>query len=682
MSRLYHRPLSRGLLLLSLLPPFSLLLCQSLRATPQVPSQTRPQRAHSQPATPLPTSTQPLKFKGIFEPVNYDQDLTLFDAFFVSPEEGWVVGAAGTILHTANGGKTWTAQLGGDPQSAGPALKRLFFLDRRHGWAQNGDVLLRTTDGENWQQVASDVRGDVVFTNPRVGFRGYGGIVYQTLDGGATWKQIYTCATRVVAQGLTQQITCDVAAIHFPSPRVGYGVGTNNGVLGGGVVVKTEDGGASWKVIFVPQESGDQRTNVVFFLDDNSGFAFRNTGMYRTTDGGRSWQGVAATLPRNDVPLRFADPDVGWVVGQLPASGTARLTYTADGGAHWLARDLHFPAVMHGFSLPRRDRGYIVGEHGMVYRYRVVPSDYVVANMLPAPLMPGFDSPLNGEVATLKTAVNDLATQMQNNLGITAPPQVATSANVATAPQTAGVGFQQSTQPVGAPAGSNQTGFQQSTQAQGQDTSQGGFQQSTTNAPGQNPSAGGFQQSNATTPGPDASAGGFQQPAASAGIVSSCCGPTLQKLETAASTFATDLPQFSGKFRNLNLITSGLQFINDLLQRTNALKLAINNLRQAHDKQSAAAALGVLSGQVNSIPADVNGGFVQDTSSAFPQQPAQTPMSFGTGTQPVNQLAGNQPSSAQPPPAQQPADQGTNPVTQGEKAKEKLKDKLKKKIPW
>ena len=145
----------------------------------------------------------------------------------------------------------------------------------------------------------------------------------------------------------------------------------------------------------------------------------------------------------------------------------------------------------------------------------------------------------------------------------------------------------------------------------------------------------------------------------------------------ATSTFATDLPQFSSKFRNLNLIVAGLQFVNDMLQRTNTLKLTINNLRQAPDKQSAAAALATLSNQVNGIPPDVNSGFVQDTSSASPQTPGGA-ASFTNFGQPGNLAAQ---SATQSNAQQQSARQATNPVDQLEKAKDKL-NKLAKKIPW
>jgi hypothetical protein len=40
------------------------------------------------------------------------------------------------------------------------------------------------------------------------------------------------------------------------------------------------------------------------------------------------------------------------------------------------------------FSLPARDRAYVVGDHGMVYRYRIVPIEYSAKGILDAPAMP------------------------------------------------------------------------------------------------------------------------------------------------------------------------------------------------------------------------------------------------------------------------------------------------------
>ncbi|HEV2102650.1 MAG TPA: YCF48-related protein, partial [Candidatus Acidoferrum sp.] len=246
----------------------TILLGVASLAAPQTLPRRPARRAAAKPASSPAQSSQP-KFKGVFEPVNYNQDLKLDDAFFITAEEGWVSGAAGTILHTTDGGKTWTAQLGGDPQSQGEDIIRLFFLDSTHGWAQGRmGELFRTTDGQNWQQVNSAVNGqNVVFTSPSIGTYAYGGKIYSTADGGTTWKEVYACGGQTQVQGLTKQFRCDVAALQFVSPLVGYGVGSSNAVLGGGVVVKTEDGGATWNVIYIPQESGNQIADVLSFLD-------------------------------------------------------------------------------------------------------------------------------------------------------------------------------------------------------------------------------------------------------------------------------------------------------------------------------------------------------------------------------------------------------------------------------
>ena len=92
-----------------------------------VVSQTATTRKPAQSTAAGAQRAAEAKFKAIFEPVNYKQDLTLFDVFFVSKDEGWVSGAAGTILHTKDGGNSWTAELGGDPQAQGEQLQAFIF---------------------------------------------------------------------------------------------------------------------------------------------------------------------------------------------------------------------------------------------------------------------------------------------------------------------------------------------------------------------------------------------------------------------------------------------------------------------------------------------------------------------------------------------------------------------------
>ena len=52
-----------------------------------------------------------------------------------------------------------------------------------------------------------------------------------------------------------------------------------------------------------------------------------------------------------------------------------------------MSQPVAFPAGVEAFSLVQPDRGYAVGEHGMVYRYRIVPFAYTTAGMLEAPAM-------------------------------------------------------------------------------------------------------------------------------------------------------------------------------------------------------------------------------------------------------------------------------------------------------
>ena len=100
--------------------PPTILLITFLICSTILAAQTRKATEKSAPAT---QQNAQAKFKAIWEPVNYKEDLSLTDVFFVSEQEGWVTGEHGTILHTKDGGDTWTPQLGGDPQSAEPPIQ-------------------------------------------------------------------------------------------------------------------------------------------------------------------------------------------------------------------------------------------------------------------------------------------------------------------------------------------------------------------------------------------------------------------------------------------------------------------------------------------------------------------------------------------------------------------------------
>lgn len=114
--------------------------------------------------------------------------INLYDVFFSDASSGWIVGDAGTILHTSDGGKQWSiAKIG-----PFPALFSVFFKNKREGWAvgQDGYFLITGDGGKSWKN-GSLGTGENLY---RIFMRGdYGaivgdhGVMMKTNDGGTTW---------------------------------------------------------------------------------------------------------------------------------------------------------------------------------------------------------------------------------------------------------------------------------------------------------------------------------------------------------------------------------------------------------------------------------------------------------------------------------------------------------------
>ncbi len=113
-----------------------------------------------------------------------------------------------------------------------------------------------------------------------------------------------------------------------------------------GYLYETQDGGITWLQLAEPPDDFTSLT----MTDDRSGYALGAKGVWRTIDGGRTWNTVSP-LPLGGHPLKvtraaFADADHGMaiaydntvpVVNGSSPSNSSLLYVTADGGATWQA---------------------------------------------------------------------------------------------------------------------------------------------------------------------------------------------------------------------------------------------------------------------------------------------------------------------------------------------------------
>lgn len=532
------------------------------------------QRAKTGTAKSQPTKSEPAKptvgpkVKGIFEPVNFKEDLRLDDVFFITPDLGYAAGASGTIIRTTDGGDSWTALLGGDPQSQERPITMLRFFDDRGGWAVQQDKLLRTTDGESWEEIGPTLPGlvDYVFLSETTGFAVAGGgnspeYVYKSTNAGKTWKQVFQMRAKVEIEGLTKDATVWGTSLHFPTETTGYVVGGHpacNGCGGPPLIAKTEDGGETWAIWLGPGDPARSAIVKTSFLDEANGFiVLQDRKVFATSDGGRTWRGLVGS-PQAD--LQFADPEVGWSFGYGPT-----LTYTVDGGRRWSSREVRLPAHARGFSLPRRDRAYIVGEHGMIYRYRTVPLDYQTPRMVGAPLMPGFDTSLDDDVETLATEVGELEEALNADTGEGGAAGGAASVDDDD------------------PTGEDEeiAGDEDADDGEdiGEEDAGTGIASETVNA---SQGAGWSTQRYATR---------------------------LEKIQATLAAVSADIPKFQGKLRNLNLIFFGLQIMSDLTDHGSSAQAALASFRSARDPESASAALAELSQAARALVATARTAF-------------------------------------------------------------------------
>jgi len=216
---------------------------------------------------------------------------------------------------------TWTKQ----PSGTMAWLRSVYFLDRNRGWvAGSNGTLLQTTDGgATWKKLlplTRDTLHDVYFANENVG-----------------WL--------VVERDLLKLKTND-------EPR--------------SYLLKTEDGGFSWRPIFLKTADTNVRLVRAIFADSRRGWVFGETGIvFATRDGGEHWELQASPTKHLLLGGAFVDNAHVWLVG-----AGATIVQTRDGGMTWQSGIVRDDANVrfNSASFVANNLGWAVGAAGRIFK--------------------------------------------------------------------------------------------------------------------------------------------------------------------------------------------------------------------------------------------------------------------------------------------------------------------------
>jgi len=333
--------------------------------------------------------TQPAT-KAIWERVSFNKDIGLKAIACSGPETCWVVGDKSTILHTSDGGKTWQVQLGGDPESTDDRLTKVFFLDSKHGWAMSERAkILGTTDGRTWAELStvSGTSQGIWFFSPQVGLELENSdstsqsTLQRSEDGGKTWKPASRCSVDAMIDGLARKLDCVMKTAHFLSPTVGFLGGSASVSMEKNVAVfgKTTNGGQTWAMSVIPQTKW--RISSLHFWSEKEGIAVLEWGeeVHWTEDGGATW---TRSVKQRIWPSYYGSGGGKIIVG--PGESGQQIAYSVNGGRNFTTRPFGTPAPVRALTFFDAQNGYLIGDHGMAYRYRIVPSTYSSPGMIAA----------------------------------------------------------------------------------------------------------------------------------------------------------------------------------------------------------------------------------------------------------------------------------------------------------
>lgn len=243
-----------------------------------------------------------------------DPYLSLFSVYFIDEQIGFVSGESNFMMKTNNGGNSWIHFHSNRP------VRQMQFINSLTGYALSFEELVKTTDGGvTWMPVGMGGIRDFAFTNSNtVHGAGTYGTLLKSEDAGVTSENYTISVTEA-----------DLVDVHFSDDITGYAIGNYGPGMGYGIVLKTEDAGDNWAVIF---DDFSKWFKSVFFTSSTTGYITSGDGkVLKTSDGGLSWNEQVVSEGLELTKIVFVNENTGFIVGERPGT----LLKTINAGASW-----------------------------------------------------------------------------------------------------------------------------------------------------------------------------------------------------------------------------------------------------------------------------------------------------------------------------------------------------------
>ncbi len=329
------------------------------------------------------------------------------------------VGYYGSISKSLDGGSTWVAVNNGNNYP----FKNIGFFDANNGlsiagYTYSSSVLLRSSDGGNtWfddtivdngpfykmqvlgqncfllndsSQLVKSADGGQTWTTTNIlsgtsnyyydmqftdGLNGYlcsdSSVLVKTTDGGASWQSV----------NFTDNY--QFRNLFFLNDNLGWLIDIDSKTI-----LRTKTGGNDWYFSQLTEDGYVFNPVDIFFVNSDTGYVSTSEGvMFKTTNGGNSWQEFYTFGGTSSSMIWFVNDQEGWY------SNTGSIYHTYDGGQTWINRESFGSDHIKDLFFFDNGQGWLCGYYGLVAWHSSWVN--IIEHQNPVALVTVFPNPAN-----------------------------------------------------------------------------------------------------------------------------------------------------------------------------------------------------------------------------------------------------------------------------------------------